>query len=148
VRFLRNVFPLLHLVYDRARCLEYLAELGFGETVKSACIGCPFHGYAGWRWIRDNDPEAWNEAVAFDRAIRRGHPHATRRGEPLRGQYFLHRSCMQLDKADLDTPARGKRHLRLVADAVTRAEDDDPDGCSPWSCRSGEPVAATEERAA
>jgi hypothetical protein len=40
VRYLRNVFPLIDLGWDRARCVEYLAERGFGNTVKSACVGC------------------------------------------------------------------------------------------------------------
>ncbi|WP_431879435.1 hypothetical protein [Amycolatopsis sacchari] len=47
VRFLRNVFPLLELGFDRERCIEFLEDRGFGETVKSACVGCPFHGNAG-----------------------------------------------------------------------------------------------------
>ncbi len=152
MQYLRNVFPLLELGWDRARCVEYLAERGFGDTVKSACVGCPFHGNAGWRWIRDHDPDGWAEAVAFDNAIRHGYPHATRQGQQLRGQYFLHRSCQPLDHVDLDPPsanvANAKRHLRLVT--VSVAEEDDPDGCSPWSCRSGAPVtdAGAGERAA
>lgn len=137
VKYLRNVFPLIELGWDRTRCVDYLAERGFAETVKSACIGCPFHGNAGWRWIRDNDPDGWAEAVAFDKAIRDGYPHATTQGQRLRGQYFLHRSCRPLDKVDLDPPATTKRHLRPV---TTSAEQDDPDGCSPWSCRSGTSV--------
>lgn len=144
VRFLRNVFPLLDLGFDRARCVEFLVERGFGQTVKSACVGCPFHGNAGWRWIRDHDPNGWAEAVEFDRAIRHGYPHATKQGQELRGQYFLHRACQPLDQVDLDTPARGKRHLRLITAETARDEDGDPDGCSPWSCRSGEPVTDTE----
>ncbi|MBW4717339.1 hypothetical protein [Saccharothrix obliqua] len=148
VRFLRNVFPLLDLGFDRARCIEYLAEHGFEKTVKSACVGCPYHGNAGWRWIRDNDPHGWAEAVQFDHAIRHGYPHATTQGQQLHGQYFLHRSCIPLDQADLDTPAAGKRHLRLITAESTREEDDDPDGCSPWSCRSGHPAATTDTRPA
>jgi hypothetical protein len=62
----------------------------------------------------------------------------------LRGQYFLHRSCRPLVEVDLDPPATTKRRLGVVgADPV---EDADPDGCSPWSCRSGSAVAS--ERAA
>lgn len=59
------------------------------------------------------------------------------------------RSCQPLDEVDLDPPARAKRHLRLVT-ATAADEEDDPDGCSPWSCRSGTAVAGndTEERAA
>jgi hypothetical protein len=154
LRFLRNVFPLLDVGFDRARCLEFLAERGFGETVKSACVGCPFHGNVGWRWVRDNDPDGWAEAVEFDRAIRHGYPRATNQGQELRGQYFLHRACTPLDQVDLDTPAKGKRHLRLITNESAGNpnvdEDGDPDGCSPWSCRSGEPDAGaqTEVRAA
>lgn len=144
VRFLRNVFPLLELGWDRARCLEYLAERGFGQTVKSACVGCPFHGNAGWRWIRDHDPDGWAQAVEFDKAIRHGYPHATDHGQPLRGQYFLRRSCMPLDEVNLDPPAASRLQLRLVA--TDSDEESDPDGCSPWACRSG--TAVTAERAA
>jgi hypothetical protein len=146
VRYLRNVFPLIELGWDRTRCVEYLAQQGYEKTVKSACVGCPFHGNAGWRWIRDNDPDGWREAVEFDRAIRHGYPRATTHGQRLRGQYFLHRSCQPLDQVDLDTPAqrtRGKKHLRLITTETARDEDGDPDGCSPWSCRSGEPVTGT-----
>ncbi|MFD9735688.1 hypothetical protein [Umezawaea sp. NPDC059074] len=160
VRFLRNVFPLIELGFDRARCVEFLTEWGFGETVKSACVGCPFHGNAGWRWVRDHDPEGWAEAVEFDRAIRHGYPRATDQGQELREQYFLHWACVPLDQVDLDAPARPKRHLQSItigaAPGPEVGEDGDPDGCSPWSCRSGEPVnggdpdvdARTGERAA
>ena len=150
VRYLRNVFPLIDLGWDRARCVEYLAERGFGHTVKSACVGCPFHGNAGWRWIRDHDPDGWADAVEFDRAIRHGYPHATTQGQDLRGQYFLHRSCQPLDEVDLDPPVPAKRYLRLVTAPAAIGEEDDPDGCSPWSCRSGTAVAGhdTQERAA
>ena len=94
--------------------------------------------------MRDHDPDGWAEAVEFDRAIRHGYPRATQQGQELRGQYFLHRSCIPLDQVDLDTPAKTKRHLRLITtDSTHRADvDGEPDGCSPWSCRSGEPITA------
>ncbi|GAB3420494.1 hypothetical protein GCM10027569_48690 [Flindersiella endophytica] len=42
------------------------------------------------------------------------------------------RSCPPLDQANIDTPPatehRPSPHL---------VEDSDPDGCSPWSCRTG-----------
>jgi hypothetical protein len=121
---------------------EYLTA---PDRYRIFAITCPFHDNAGWRWIRDNDPDGWAEAVEFDTAIRDGYPHATEQGQPLRGQYFLHRSCQPLREVDLDPPtAVTKRHLRLVA--ASGAEEDDPDGCSPWSCRSG--TAVTPERAA
>jgi hypothetical protein len=140
VRYMRNVFPLIGLEWDRPACMDYLLSQGFGRTVKSACVGCPFHGDAGWRWIRDHEPDSWREAIDFDKAIRYGYPRANERGDKLRGQYFLHRSCLPLGEVDLDRPTITKRALRLVESATDDAPE--PDGCSPWSCRSGPAVAA------
>jgi hypothetical protein len=102
-------------------------------------ITCPIHGNAGWRWIRDNDTDGWAEAVEFDKAIRYGCPHATEQGQQLRWQYFLHRSCQPLGEVDLDPPSVvTTRQLKFVS--TSSVEEGDPDGCSPWSCRSGAPV--------
>jgi hypothetical protein len=136
VRYLRNVFPLLDMGMSRDDCITFLQERDFGETVKSACIGCPYSGNARLRQIRDTEPDAWADLVEFDRAIRNGSPRAIAEGKPLRGQFFIHRSLKPLDQVDLGQPIRG--HLRMVGGSAV--EDDDPDGCSPWSCRSGEPV--------
>lgn len=101
-------------------------------------ITCPFHGNATWRWIRDHDPDGWADAVAFDKAIRHGYARANANGQTLRGQYFLHRSCLPLDQANLDTrPAARGEPSQLN-------EDGDPTGCSPWSCRSGLPADAQQ----
>jgi hypothetical protein len=134
VRYLHNVFPLLDLRMSRQDCLDYLARHGFGDTVKSACVGCPFSGNSRLRWIRDTDPQAWEDLIAFDRQIRNGHPGATAAGKQLRGEFYVHRSLTPLDQVNLDPPVRG--YLRPVGG--TAIEQGDPDGCSPWSCRSGE----------
>ncbi|VVJ22675.1 Uncharacterised protein [Amycolatopsis camponoti] len=94
--------------------------------MKSSCIGCPYSGNSRVRFIRDTDPGAWADLVEFDRAIRNGSPRATVEGKPLRGQFFIHRSLRPLAEVDLDA-TRGR----------SGAEEDDPDGCSPFSCRSG-----------
>lgn len=142
-------------ITSRCRAINHSRQAAQLNTITTDryrifAITCPFHGAAGWRWIRDNDPHGWAEAVEFDRAIRHGYPRATKQGQGLRGQYFLHRCCTPLDQVDLDTPARSKRHLRLITAESARDEDGDPDGCSPWSCRSGEPVTGvgSTERAA
>lgn len=130
LKFSRNVFPLLDLGWSRDDCREYLTAEGFGETPKSACIGCPYHGNAQWRKLRNDSPEEWKDAVDFDASIRSGNARATANGVPLLGQAFLHRSRKPLDKAPIDHVTRNER----------AAESGDPDGCSPWSCRSGEAV--------
>lgn len=125
-------FPLLEIGMSRKDCIRYLERVGWGHTVKSACIGCPFHGNAQWRELRDNHPEEWTDAVEFDHAIRKGGA----RGLPLNGEAFLHRSRVPLELAPIDRVTRVEwrdRQLDLF-------EDGDPDGCSPYGCRSGEPV--------
>lgn len=170
VQFERPRYPLLELGMSRKACQRYLERVGWGHTAKSACIGCPFHGNAQWRALRDTcecghhrdahqaeglwcefqlppNPDytnehrcecpgfrapQWADAVEFDRQIRRGGA----RGEALRGQAFLHRSRVPLDVAPIDRVTRAE-----YADAqLDLFEDGDPDGCSPYGCRSGEPV--------
>jgi hypothetical protein len=136
VRYLRNIFPLLDLRMTRDDCLTYLSDKGFGDTVKSACVGCPYSGNSRLRWLRDTEPDAWADLVEFDKAIRHGSPRAIAEGKPLRGKFFVHRSLKPLHQVDLDPPAR--RTLTLLASTTQSiVGDDDPDGCSPWSCRSG-----------
>ncbi|MDT0494009.1 hypothetical protein ACPEIF_14875 [Streptomyces sp. NPDC012600] len=130
LKFSRNVFPLLDLGWSRDDCREYLTAEGFGTTPKSACIGCPYHGNAQWRALRDGAPDEWKDAVDFDASIRSGNARATANGVPLLGQAFLHRSRKPLDKAPIDHVTRNER----------AAELGDPDGCSPYGCRSGEAV--------
>jgi hypothetical protein len=83
------------------------------------------------RFIRDTDPHAWADLIEFDKAIRHRGPRATAAGKPLRGEFYIHRSLRPLDAVDLDA-TRGK----------ASAEEDDPDGCSPFSCRSGTAISS------
>ncbi|MDH2426476.1 hypothetical protein [Sphaerisporangium sp. TRM90804] len=124
VAYLRNVFPLIDLGWTRADCMAYLTYRGLPDTPRSACVGCPYHSNTEWRRIRDTDPQAWAEAIAFDEAIRHGHPRGLAAGQPLRGTYYLHHSRRPLAQADLGQDPH-----------VT-----EPEGCSPWACRSGPAV--------
>ncbi|MGW1998327.1 hypothetical protein [Embleya sp. NPDC001921] len=99
--------------------------------------------------MRDNRPDDWADAVAFDQAIRAGNARGNENGKQLLGQAFLHRSLMPLGQAPLDGPAphRPRRH-RTTPPAPEIPEEEleegDPDGCSPWGCRSGSPVQSAQ----
>lgn len=144
VRYAQNRWPLLELGWTRQRCIAYLEARGWGSTPKSACIGCPFHGNRAWRDLRDNHPDEWADAVAFDAAIRGGSARANAQGNELRGQMFLHRSRVPLDEAPIDHVtghewrSRQGNILDLLDAAAFEdayAEDDIP-GCSPYACRA------------
>ncbi|WP_255789379.1 hypothetical protein [Mycobacteroides abscessus] len=130
VNYSRPRYPLLELGMSRKDCQRWLERAGWGHTAKSACIGCPFHGNAQWRELRDNHPEQWADAVDFDRRIRKGGASAN----PLDGEAFLHRSRVPLDLAPIDRVTRAE-YADMQLDLF---EDGDPDGCSPYGCRSGE----------
>ncbi|WP_280434446.1 hypothetical protein [Nocardia carnea] len=139
-RYTRKRYPLIELGMTRKDCVRYLRSIGWSEVGKSSCIGCPYHGNAQWRDMRDHDPEAWADAVAFDQRIRKG---GTRTGRPaLDGEAFLHRSRVPLDQAPIDrvTPREWADRQIDIFDEL--AEQGDPDGCSPYGCRSGLPLEA------
>ncbi|WP_258539649.1 hypothetical protein [Streptomyces ipomoeae] len=85
--------------------------------------------------------------VEFDAAIRAGNARANADGKRLLGQAFLHRSRVPLDQAPIDhVTARewAQRQADLdeaTADVELALEQGAAEGCSPWSCRSGAPVA-------
>ncbi|MEU7033584.1 hypothetical protein ABZ958_07875 [Streptomyces sp. NPDC046237] len=137
VKYMRNVHPLIDMGWSRSDCIRYLTSLGLADTPKSSCLGCPFHGNAQWRKIRDNSPSEWEDVVEFDAAIRRGNARANAAGRELLGEAFLHRSRVPLGEAPIDHVTRAER-AALDGDAED-AELGVVDGCSPWSCRGGEP---------
>jgi hypothetical protein len=149
VLYARNRFPLIELDLTREDCERYLAEHGFAAVSRSACVGCPYTSDKGWRALRDEHPQQWNEAVEFDRAIRNGSARANANGVALRGQAFLHPSLKPLDQAPIDPPVAGRTHKHLRLLPTHEEWTGSPDGCGPWACRSGTaapPPAAPEAR--
>jgi hypothetical protein len=144
VQYLTTRYPLLELGMSRTDCERWLRIRGWGATTKSACIGCPYHGNRAWRDLRDNRPDEWADAVAFDAALRTD---GGRLADMLHGDAYLHRARVPLDRAPIDRVTRGEWRdaqvdlFELVADVEAGVDEDgDPDGCSPYGCRSGEPV--------
>jgi hypothetical protein len=92
--------PRYPLIFDlpravqRSDCLKIVAAMGWPPPPRSSCWMCPFHGNSEWRDIRDNWPEDWAQAVAFDKALRLRDPHV-----------FVHSSGVPLDEADLEEAA-------------------------------------------
>lgn len=124
-RYVVNEYPLLELGWTRSDATQYLASRGFGETPRSACIGCPYHSNREWRRLQERSPAEWADAVAFDEVIRH-----VPGGTNLTGEAFLHRDRIP---------------LRLVTiDAEDEASDP---GCSPFGCRSSGGSDAQQEAA-
>lgn len=90
-----NRHPLLELHMTRQHCLDWMAAKGYPRPGKSACYFCPYHDDSMWRDMKINQPDEWERAVEFDKAIR----HGTVRG--VHAPVFLHKSCKPLPEVDL-----------------------------------------------
>ncbi len=96
VRWIVHRYPLIFDVpMTRQQCLRWMQGHGFPQPPRSACICCPFHSDAEWRQMRETQPAEFAEACDFDEQIRER--------DNLRGQVFLHRSCLPLRNVDLST---------------------------------------------
>lgn len=92
----KHRWPLIEKSMSRNDCLRWMERKGYPLPPKSSCIGCPFHNDHEWRLIKA-DPVSWADALEVDAAIRQ---------QPgIKGQQFMHRSCVPLDQVDLSTAA-------------------------------------------
>jgi hypothetical protein len=85
--------------------------------------------------MRDNRPDEWADAVDFDRRVRE------RSFKGPNQVPYLRRSLLPLDQAPIDRRTGGERRADnatgSLLDLIDLDEDGDPDGCSPFGCRSG-----------
>ncbi len=107
VQYIRHVYPLVDQRLRRSDCLRWLTAHGYPEPAKSSCIGCPYHGDAYWRDIRDHHPTEWADAVEFDAGMRHFHDGYARA--------YLHRQRVPLVEVDLRT-ARDRGQLDLFGE--------------------------------
>jgi len=96
VQYIRNTFPLIDKGMRRWDCLQWLRRHEYPEPPKSACTFCPFRMNEEWRWLRDNDPEGWQQAIAVDEALREN-------GKAGRfdSELYIHRDWVPLKDADI-----------------------------------------------
>lgn len=94
VKYQEHRWPLIESNMDRNDCRKYLESVGFTNTPKSSCIGCPFHSDHYWNWLKTNYPMEFADAVDFDVKIRS----MTR----IRDEVYLHRSAVPLGEIQFD----------------------------------------------
>lgn len=105
-RYIDHVYPLVDARLSRDDCRRWIVAHGYPPPPRSACIGCPLASDARWQELRDTDPEAWADAVAFDRELREAPAPWLQR---LSGEAYLHSSLLPLDEVvltDDDAPGR------------------------------------------
>lgn len=111
-------YPLLAIGWTNQDCRAYLHHHDFADVGGMACTVCPQRSDSGWAELRATDPEAFEEAVALDAALRDkttpASPGVTKHGTA----HYLHPDRVPLDHVTFDT--RNGPHI---------------EGCLPRFCR-------------
>lgn len=95
-KWMRRVFPLVDGMYTRADCYSIVAKAGLPQPPKSACYMCPHRSNAEWRYLRDEYPDDFQQAIKLESEVR-----ATKDAG-----LYLHPDRVELALADLDKPDR------------------------------------------
>lgn len=64
-----NVWPLIEHDISRSDCLKWMAEQGYPRPPRSACSFCPYHSDVEWIRLRTEEPEAFADAVEYEKRL-------------------------------------------------------------------------------
>ena len=96
-----NRYPLIELGFSRAQLLNWFNENYPDRYLpRSSCIGCPYKSDGEWKWLRSNNPAAFQDAIFVDRALRE--VPVVRNAITRKGAAYLHKSRIPLDEIDFD----------------------------------------------
>ena len=90
-------YPLVEMGWTRQHCVDYLDFIDV-KAARSACVYCPYHSNREWVRLKNEEPEAFDRAVEFERKL-----HAIiDDGKTIGGltnKPFLHRSMVPVEQA-------------------------------------------------
>ena len=105
-----NRYPLIELGFSRAQLLNWFSENYPDRYLpRSSCIGCPYRTDGEWKWLKTNAPDAFDEAVFVDRALRE--VPVVRNAITRKGSAFLHKSRVPLSEIDFDEATDYDSHM-------------------------------------
>lgn len=95
----KSRWPLIEKEMRRHHCLQWMEAKGYPRPPRSACVYCPFHSDNEWRRLRDEEPDAFADAIEFERRLQE----AKAKSGNFRTTPFLHRSLVPLAQVDFST---------------------------------------------
>jgi hypothetical protein len=91
-----NRHPLIEKRMTRLACLDWMRKNKYPDPPKSSCVFCAFHSDSEWRRLKTQEPEAFAQAVEFEKNIQK----AKAADGVFNSIPFLHRSRTPLDQID------------------------------------------------
>lgn len=94
--WIKHRWPLVDIDVSRSDCLQWFAEEYPGRMLpRSACVICPYHSNQSWLDMKRSDPGSYDQAVRFDRWLRKSADNPVRR--IVEGRPYLHPSRQPLE---------------------------------------------------
>lgn len=97
-KWVQHRWPLLEMEMKRQDCIQWMKDKGYPDCPRSACYFCPYHSNKEWRRLKNEEPEEFQKAVAFEKELQ----DANRRTANLRSTPYLHKGRVALDQVDLE----------------------------------------------
>jgi hypothetical protein len=94
-----NRWPLIEMRMNRHDCFQWMKSRGYPNPPRSACSYCPFHSDAEWRRLKTEEPEAFQDAIAFEQRLQA----VSKEVGCHSGIPTLHRSGVAIEKVDFST---------------------------------------------
>jgi hypothetical protein len=89
-------WPLIERRITREKCLQWMRDNGYPTPPRSACSYCPYHSNREWSRIKEQDPDAWADALQYEKDLQE----TAKKVPRLDGVPFLHPSRVPLDQVD------------------------------------------------
>ena len=96
---IKHRWPLIELGLSRRASLQWMQSNGYGTPPRSSCSYCPYHSDTEWRRLKNDEPEAFEDAVRYERLLQA----AFKLMPKLTGTPFLHRTAKSLSEVDFST---------------------------------------------
>jgi hypothetical protein len=104
-KYIENRWPLIDLEMSRTDCLEWMAKKGYPAPPRSSCTFCPYHSDDEWIRLKMEEPEAFEQAVAYERSFQHALSRTRASGTP-----YLHRSLVPIDRVEF-VPGKGEKQF-------------------------------------
>lgn len=96
-----NRWPLVEMKLRRQDCINWMVKNGYPEPPRSSCVYCPFHSNKEWRRLQIEEPDEFQKAVDFEKALQL----AKANSDNFSSTPFLHNSRIPLHQIDFRTRA-------------------------------------------
>lgn len=94
-----NRWPLVEMKMRRGDCIAWMLKNGYPEPPRSSCVYCPFHSNKEWRRLQTEEPDEFQKAVDFEKALQL----AKANSDNFSSTPFLHNSRIPLYQIDFRT---------------------------------------------